>query len=67
MILYTNAIIVDKNIEIVRLDVMIEFESPTPPFCVCEFMITLSFRLSKRKTLKIEMIQIILKLDHFFS
>lgn len=39
----------DKNAEIVRLDVMIRVRTSEPPLCVCEFVLTLSSRLSTKK------------------
>lgn len=38
-----------KNIEIIRPDVIIGIETPTSSFCIFEFMIALSFRLSTKK------------------
>jgi len=38
-----------KNAEIVRSDVMTEGRTPVPPLYVCEFMMALSSRLSKKK------------------
>ena len=34
-----------KNVEIVRPDILTEVRIPTPPLCVCEFMMTLPFLL----------------------
>jgi len=38
----------DKNVEIVRSDIMIGVRTPIPLFYVCEFMMVLSSLLSKK-------------------
>jgi hypothetical protein len=39
----------DKNVEIIRPDVMVRVRTPVPLLCVCDFMIALSSRLSTKQ------------------
>jgi len=41
-----------KNTEIVKPDVMTRVQTPVPPLCMCEFMMTLSSRLSTQKKIR---------------
>jgi len=49
MIMFVVHYVLNKNTEIVKPDVMIGVQIPIPPLCVCEFMMTLSSRLSTQK------------------
>lgn len=42
----------DKNSKIVKPNVMIGVQTPTPPHCVCDFMMVLLFHLSKKTSIK---------------
>lgn len=39
----------EKNVKIIRSDIMIRVRIPVPPLYVCEFMMTLLFLLSTKK------------------
>ncbi|RHN54441.1 hypothetical protein MtrunA17_Chr5g0406861 [Medicago truncatula] len=42
----------DKNVEIVKPDVLIGVQTLVPPLCVCELMMTLPFLLCTKKQAK---------------